>query len=83
MKKSLTFVLILLIATAVFADVKKKRFDIGGTSNASATEAVAPAALAVSKPEVAESKSFYTVITDTQKDRPGPGDRAGPCTGSR
>ncbi len=68
LKKSLIFVLILLIATAVFADVKKKRFDIGGTSNAFATEAVAPAALAVSKPEVAESKSFYTVITDTQKD---------------
>ena len=81
MNKSLIFVLIFLITAVAFADVKKKRFDIDGASNAPATEAVAPVgdsstiesvaptAPAVSKPEGAESrsKSFYTVIADAQK----------------
>ena len=81
MNKSLIFVLIFLITAVAFADVKKKRFDIDGASNAPAAEAVAPVgdsstiesvaptAPAVSKPEGAESrsKSFYTVIADAQK----------------
>ena len=81
MNKSLIFVLIFLITAVAFADVKKKRFDIDGASNAPATEAVAPVgdsstiesvaptAPAVSKSEGAESrsKSFYTVIADAQK----------------
>ena len=81
MNKSLVFVLILLIAAVAFADVKKKRFDIGGASNApaaeavapvgdtSAIESVAPAAPAVFESERVEpkSKSFYTIIADAQK----------------
>ena len=81
MNKSLFFVLILLIAAVAFADVKKKRFDIGGASNApaaeavapvgdtSAIESVAPAAPAVFESERVEpkSKSFYTIIADAQK----------------
>ena len=69
MNKSLIFVLIFLITAVAFADVKKKRFDIDGASNAPAAEAVAPAAPAVSEPEKVEpkSKSFYTIIADAQK----------------
>ena len=69
LNKSLVFLLIFLITAVAFADVKKKRFDIDGTSNAPAAEAVAPAAPAVSEPEKVEpkSKSFYTIIADAQK----------------
>jgi ABC-type nickel/cobalt efflux system permease component RcnA len=66
MKKSLLVLLILLIAMAAPAAVKKKRFDVGETSNApAATEVVAPAA----EPETAseKSRSIYTLITDAQK----------------
>jgi ABC-type nickel/cobalt efflux system permease component RcnA len=66
MKKSLVVFLILLIAMAAPAAVKKKRFDVGETSSApAATEVVAPAA----EPETAseKSRSIYTLITDAQK----------------
>lgn len=43
MKKSIVFLLVLLIAVAALAAVKKKRFDIGGGDAPAATEVVAPA----------------------------------------
>ena len=44
MKKSIVFLLVLLITIAVPAAVKKKRFDVGGAGDVpAATEVVAPA----------------------------------------
>ena len=58
MKKSIVFLLVLLIAVAASAAVKKKRFDVGGASDApAATEvtvkSVAPAEGASAVPEAA------------------------------
>ena len=56
MKKSIVFLLVLLIAVAASAAVKKKRFDVGGVSDAPAAteatvESVAPAEGAAVAPE--------------------------------
>lgn len=58
MKKSIVFLLVLLIAVAASAAVKKKRFDVGGASDAPAAtemtvESVAPAEGAAVAPEAA------------------------------
>ena len=66
MKKSLLVLLILLIAMAAPAAVKKKRFDVGETSNApAATEVAAPAAEIEKASE--KTRSIYTIIADAQK----------------
>ena len=76
MKKSIVFLLVLLIAVAASAAVKKKRFDVGGASDAPAAtevtvESVAPEVAAESAvvPEkpVEKSRSIYTVIAEEQK----------------
>ena len=76
MKKSIVFLLVLLIAVAASAAVKKKRFDVGGASDAPAAtevtvESVAPEVAAESAvvPEkpVEKSRSLYTVIAEEQK----------------
>lgn len=82
MNKSLVILLAFLIAAvSASAAVKKKRFDVGGASDASAaTEVVAPAddsvsavavpvAKTVAAPEKSSEKtrSFYTVIAQEQK----------------
>ena len=78
MKKSLVVFLILLIAMAAPAAVKKKRFDVGETSSAPTAEAVVPenetpAATEVVAPATGlettseKTQSFYTVIADAQK----------------
>lgn len=73
MKKSIAFLLVLLIAVAASAAVKKKRFDVGGGEAPAATEMVAPAEgasavpAAVPKKTVEKTRSFYTVIADEQK----------------
>ena len=78
MNKSLVALLILLIAMAAPAAVKKKRFDVGEpaiapaaeavvpeTDSPAATEVVAPAAELEKASE--QTRSFYTVIADAQK----------------
>lgn len=73
MKKSIAFLLVLLIAVAASAAVKKKRFDVGGGEAPAATEMVAPAEgasavpAAVPKKTVEKTRSFYTVIAEEQK----------------
>lgn len=78
MKKSIVFLLVLLIAVAASAAVKKKRFDVGGASDApvateATVESVAPAegasAVPAAVPEktVEKTRSFYTVIAEEQK----------------
>lgn len=78
MKNSLVVLLILLIAMAAPAAVKKKRFDVGEPATAPAAEAVvpetdSPAATEVVAPAAElekaseKSRSFYTVIADAQK----------------
>ncbi|MBR5693573.1 MAG: hypothetical protein IKX42_07755 [Fibrobacter sp.] len=78
MKNSLVVLLILLIAMAAPAAVKKKRFDVGEPAIAPAAEAVvpekdSPAATEVVAPAAElekaseKSRSFYTVIADAQK----------------
>ncbi len=75
--------LVILLAMAASAAVKKKRFDMGGGDTPTATEVVAPAEGASAVPEaaaepaaksvaepgktVANSRSLYTVIADEQK----------------
>jgi ABC-type nickel/cobalt efflux system permease component RcnA len=67
MNKSIVLLLIFILAVATFADVKKKRFDMGGASNSpSPTVEVAPAgdnAVAVTK----KNTSFYSIIAQEQK----------------
>ena len=79
MNKSIVLLLIFILAVATFADVKKKRFDMGGASNTpSPTVEVAPAGdnTAAAKPvatkpaDVAVAKkrtSFYSIIAQEQK----------------
>ncbi len=73
MKKSIEFLLVLLIAVAASAAVKKKRFDVGGGDAPAATEVVAPAESASAVPaavpekSVEKTRSFYTVIAEEQK----------------
>lgn len=79
MSKSIVLLLIFFLAVATFADVKKKRFDMGGASNTpSPTVEVAPAGdnTAAAKPvaakpaDVAVAKkrtSFYSIIAQEQK----------------
>ena len=76
MKKSIVFLLVLLIAVAASAAVKKKRFDVGGASDAPAAtevtvksvapEVAAESAVVPEKP-VEKSRSLYTVIAEEQK----------------
>lgn len=78
MNKALAILIILLLAMAAPAAVKKKRFDIGAPSGEPATEAVVPednsSAIETSAPTVAipdtakpKSYSIYTAIAETQK----------------
>ncbi len=76
MKKSIVFLLVLLIAVVASAAVKKKRFDVGGASDAPAAtevtvksvapEVAAESAVVPEKP-VEKSRSLYTVIAEEQK----------------
>lgn len=76
MKKSIVFLLVLLIAVAASAAVKKKRFDVGGASDAPAAtevtvksvapEVAAESAVVPEKP-AEKTRSLYTVIAEEQK----------------
>lgn len=74
MKKSIILLLILILASLAFSDVKKKRFDMGDVKKATPTEQVAapdkgnttsePAAPTVSPKK---QTSFYAIIAQEQK----------------
>lgn len=67
MKKSIVFLLVLLIAVAATAAVKKKRFDIGGGDAPVATEVVAPADDSVSAAAVPVAKSVAAPEKPSEK----------------
>ena len=64
MNKYFLFILVFMLAVAASAAVKKKRFDVGGTSDAPVAAEVAPA-----EPEkpAEESRAILTVIAEKQK----------------
>ncbi len=70
MNKIVSLILIFMLAVAATAAVKKKRFDVGGASDATeaTVESVAPAepAMEPEKP-VEKSRSIYTMIAEEQK----------------
>lgn len=78
MNKYLLFILVFMLAVAASAAVKKKRFDVGGASDAPAAteatvESVAPAepiaaeSAVVPEKKTEKTRSIYTVIAEEQK----------------
>ena len=78
MNKYLLFILVFMLAVAASTAVKKKRFDVGGASDAPAAteatvESVAPAepiaaeSAVVPEKKTEKTRSIYTVIAEEQK----------------
>ena len=76
MKRALVILMVLLVAIAADAAVKKKRFDIGAVSDSVTTSVEAPADVSTEKPAETPSKapavsessrSFLSIISSAQK----------------
>ena len=65
MNKYFLFILVFMLAVAAPAAVKKKRFDVGGASDASAATEATVESVAPAEPE--NPRSLYTVIAEEQK----------------
>ena len=65
MNKYLLFILVFMLAVAAPAAVKKKRFDVGGASDAPAATEATVESVAPAEPE--NPRSIYTVIAEEQK----------------
>ena len=62
MNKYLLFILVFMLAVAAPAAVKKKRFDVGGASDAPAATEATVESVAPAEPE--NPRSIYTVIAE-------------------
>ena len=68
LKKSIVFLLVLILSLTASAAVKKKRFDVGGTGSPAATSVEAVAEPTVTPAESAATQtSFITLISQAQK----------------